>query len=448
MKPIRLLIAVVILAGLGGVVWWSNKSEAAKEAKPPVDTAPQILALNEGGLQSIEIHEREGNVTTVLKREGTGKWAIVAPKPLAADQGAIAAITSATVNLRADRILDENGSDLASYGLEPPAVSLKFTDQSGKSTTLLIGEATPTNNNVYAKLEGDKRVYTMTSSHKTEFDKASKDLREKRLLISELDKASSIEVASKSQTIVFAHAGDNWQILKPKPLRADGAQVEEVLSKVRGATMDPEAAEKDSAKIATGFAGGQPVAMVRITDPTGPKTLEIRKGKDDCYAKSSTLDGIYKANKDLCEGMDKPLETYRSKKLFDFAFSDPTRVEFKDGPKSAVYEKSNDGWKSGGKVMDAVAIQNLIDKLRDASASKLVDTGYTTPTVEIAVTAGKFNERVQISSANGMYFGHREGDSTVYQIESSTVDDLRNAASGIQPSPENKKPENKKEDKK
>ena len=73
MKPIRLLIALVLLAGLGGVVWWSNKSEAAKEAKPPVDTTPQILALNEGNIQHIEIHRREGDVTTVLNREGAGK---------------------------------------------------------------------------------------------------------------------------------------------------------------------------------------------------------------------------------------------------------------------------------------------------------------------------------------------------------------------------------------
>jgi hypothetical protein len=441
MKPIRLLIAVVVLAGLGGVVWWSNKSEAAKEAKPPVDTTPQILALSEPDIQSIEIHHRDGDVTTVLKRDGTGKWSIIAPKSLAADQGAVSGITSAITNLRADRILEESGTDLASFGLDPPLVSINFTDKNGKSTKLLIGEATPTNTDVYAKVDGDKRVYTMLTSHRTEFDKASKDLRERHLLMAEQDKTSSVEVTSKAQTIVFAHSGDTWQILKPKTLRADGTQVEEVLRKVRDATMDPAA--EDAAKVAAGFASGQPVATVKITDPAGPKTLEIRKNKDDCYAKSSMLDGVYKTNKDLCEGMDKPLEAYRNKKLFDFGFADPTRVEVKDGAKDTAYEKTNDGWKSGGKVMDAVAIQNLIDKLRDASASKLVDTGFTTPTFEIAIAAGKFNEKVQISSTNGMYFGHRDGDATVYQIESSTVDDLRSAAGGIQPSIENKKQDKK-----
>jgi hypothetical protein len=375
-----------------------------------VDTTPQILALNETNIQGIEIHQREGDVTTVLKRQGLGKWAITAPKPLAADQGVVAAITSGVVNLRADRLLEDTGSDLASFGLAPAVVSVTFTDTAGKATKLLIGETTPTGNDVYAKVDGDNRVYTMTSSHKAEFDKASKDLRERHLLMSEQDKAASVEITAKGETIVFAHAGDNWQILKPKTLRADGATIEEVLRKVRDATLDPEAAEKDSAKIAAGFAAGQPVALIKITDPAGPKTLEIRKGKDACYAKSSSLDGVYNANKDLCD---------------------------------ATYERGKDGWVSGGKTMDAVAVQNLIDKLRDASASKLVDSGFTTPTVEIGVTAGKLNEKLQISSADGKFFAHREGDSTTYEVEPNVVGDLRTAASAIQPSVENKKQDKK-----
>jgi hypothetical protein len=88
--------------------------------------------------------------------------------------------------------------------------------------------------------------------------------------------------------------------------------------------------------------------------------------------------------------------------------------------------------------MDSVAIQNLIDKLRDVSASKLVDGGFTTPMIEIGIVAGKFNDKVQISTNNGMFFAHRDGDTSTYQMEPSTVADLRTAASGIQPAPDKK----------
>ena len=91
--------------------------------------------------------------------------------------------------------------------------------------------------------------------------------------------------------------------------------------------------------------------------------------------------------------------------------------------------------------MDAVAIQNLIDKLRDASATKFVDSGFTTPVTEITVVSndGKLTEKVSISQSNNMYYARRDGDATIYQMDSMVVDDIRKAASGIQPSVENKK---------
>jgi hypothetical protein len=226
--------------------------------------------------------------------------------------------------------------------------------------------------------------------------------------------------------------------VKPEALRADGSQVEDVLRKAREAMLDPDAPDNPP-----GFAAAAPVATIRLTDPAGEKTLEIRKAKDECFAKSSTLAGTYKANKDLCDGLDKTLESFRNKKLFDFSFSDPTRVDFKDGAKSASYEKTKDGWQSGGKAMDSVGVQNLIDKLRDAAATKLVTSGFTTPTIEITVVSngGKTTEKLQVSQAGDDFFAHREGDSTVYQVDKGVMEDIRRAGGSIQLSQESGKKE-------
>jgi hypothetical protein len=441
----RLLIAAVVLGGLGGVVWWSNKDEAKKEAAPPKDDRPKILTLNESDIQQIDIHKTVGDVTTTLKKGNDGKWVITSPKQYAADQGVVSTITSGASSLTGERALDDV-TDLPSLGLEPPATTVTFTMKDGKTHKLLIGENTATDNNTYVKLDSDKRVFTMAGSRKADFDKSAKDLREKHLLIAEQDKLSRVELDAKGQAIEFGHAGEAWQILKPKPMRADGSQVEEIVRKARDATMDAEAAE-DQAKVAAAYAAAPLVATIRVTDPAGAKTLEIHKAKDDCYAKSSMLDNaIFKANKELCDGLDKTLDSFRNKKLFDFAFSDPTKITVKDNGKETTYEKTGDGWKSGGKTMDAVAIQNLIDKLRDASATKFVDSGFTTPVTEITVVSndGKLTEKVSISQSNNMYYARRDGDATIYQMDSMVVDDIRKAASGIQPSVENKKDSEKK----
>ena len=193
MKFARLLIAAAVLAGLGGLVYWSNRSEEAKAGKPDPKAAPKILELKEADVKQIEIRHREGE-TTVVKKDDAGKWSITAPQPLAADQTAVGAITSAVTSLSSDRMVDENASNLPSYGLDPARIGVTFTTTDGKTHILRIGEYTPTEGNTYAMLDGDKRLFTIASFSKSALDKQSKDLREKHLLVFDQDKLSRVEL--------------------------------------------------------------------------------------------------------------------------------------------------------------------------------------------------------------------------------------------------------------
>jgi hypothetical protein len=341
MKFARLLIAAAVLAGLGGLLYWSNRSEEAKAGKPDPKAAPKILELKEADIKQIEIRHREGE-TTVVKKDDAGKWSITAPQPLAADQTAVGAITSAVTSLSSDRLVDENATDLPSYGLEPPRIGVTFTTADGKAHVLRIGEDTPTEGNTYAMLDGDKRLFTIASFSKSALDKQSKDLREKHLLVFDQDKLSRVELEAAGKTpLEFGRAGSDWQILKPKPMRADGFQVDELVRKLKDAAMVTEGdTETDSKAAVSAFAGGQKTATAKVTGAEGTLTLEVRKVKDDYYAKSSTMDGAYKVTKEIGDGLNKSLEDFRNKKVFDFGFNDPTRIEIKDGGQSKVIEKS------------------------------------------------------------------------------------------------------------
>ena len=177
--------------------------------------------------------------------------------------------------------------------------------------------------------------------------------------------------------------------------------------------------------------------LPRLRAPKVLETLEVRKDKDDYYAKSSMLDGAYKIAKDVGDGLNKSLEDFRNKKLFDFGFNDPNRLEIKDGGQTKVIEKSGQNWTSGGKTMDSISIQYLIDKLRDLSATKLADSGFTTPTLELTVVSndGKKTEKVQIAAAGTNFLARRENDSSLYELDAKAVNDLREAAAGVQPPP-------------
>ena len=97
---------------------------------------------------------------------------------------------------------------------------------------------------------------------------------------------------SKGETLEFGKNNQNdWQILKPKPMRADGSQVEELIRKLKDAKMDAVISDEDAKKAAAAYASGTKVAVASVTDASGTETLDVRKDKDkNYYAKSSAVD--------------------------------------------------------------------------------------------------------------------------------------------------------------
>src|SRR5260370_895684 len=103
---------------------------------------------------------------------------------------------------------------------------------------LLLGDDAPVGNATFAKPENDPRVFTIASYNKTSLDKSANDLRDKRLLTLDFDKLSQVELVTKKQDIQFGRNKQEWQIVKPKPSRADNFQVEEIVRKLRDAKMN------------------------------------------------------------------------------------------------------------------------------------------------------------------------------------------------------------------
>ena len=85
--------------------------------------------------------------------------------------------------------------------------------------------------------------------------------------------------------------------------------------------------------------------------------------------------------------------------------------------------------------MDAASVQSLISKLRELSANKFVNTGFAKPVIEITVTSdeGKRVEKVLLSRSGDGYIAKRENESALYQIDASSVEELRKTADQIKP---------------
>jgi hypothetical protein len=438
MKIRGLTIAALVLLILAGFLYWSEHHKPAEESsKISADTPPSILKLDQSSITKLELKKKDSEPIQ-LRRTGSGDWQISAPTQLRADQGSVSGILSTLSSLNSERLVEDKAADLKPFGLDQASLEVDITLKDKQSKRLLLGDDTPASSGVYAALAGDPRVFTIASYNKTSVDKGVNDLRDKRLLTTSADKVSRVQLVRQNEEIEFGRNKDEWQILKPKPLRADTAQVADLVRELTDAKMDISGS--DAGDAASAFAKATPVSTAKVTDTSGTQEIQIRKkkekDKETYYAKSTAVDGAYKVESTIGKAVDKGLEDFRNKKLFDFGYNDPNKIELHNGQKTYFLTRGTSGsedWWSNGQKMDADSVDSFLSKIREMSASKFPDSGFAKPEINLSVVSddGKRTEKIQIAKSGDHYIAQRENEPGLYQLDASSIDGLVKAADGI-----------------
>ena len=439
MKPMPLLIAVAVLAILGGLVYYT-------EENPPAfgDDKTPIVDVEQDSIQKV-IVTRPDKDPIELQRGEDDEWAFGAPLTIPADQFSVNSMVSSLASMDSDRVVEENVINWAPYGLTGQGtIQVEAEVEEGedaKTYRVIFGGDTPTGSGVYARLDGDPRLFTVYSYVKTTFEKEVFDLRDKKLLQVDEDKISRVVLNGAAGSIEFGKTGDDaWQILEPQPLRADNFTVGDLVRSVRNAEMMSVLEEGDEPSGKYDFS--KPAAAVEVVDEAGTHTLTIATDSDDnYYAKSSDLEGgVYEVSSTMAEGLDKKLEDFRNKKLFDFGFKEIAKLELRDGDTRAAVEKKEDKWRltsEDDRELDSSKVQTVIDKLRDLTAKSFTSDnktdlgkyGLTAPIIEakVALTEGGGDEVMISSPEEDLVYAARAGQPSTYEVEKSAVEAIQQA---------------------
>ncbi len=233
MKANPLVLAVLVLAVVGGLVYYTNKNPP----KPESDTVA-IIDAKDADIKQVTIDKPGGESITVVRGDDD-KWRFGGGIDVPADDSAIGLMITNLASMNADRVVEDETKDWAPYGLEGAGtLEVTMTPKEGEPKTVIFGKATPTGSNLFARLEGDPRLFTVYNYVKSSFDKSVFDWRDKKLLHIDADKISRLTVDVDSKSFEFGKAGEqNWQILKPKPLRADNFSVGDLARSIENAEM-------------------------------------------------------------------------------------------------------------------------------------------------------------------------------------------------------------------
>lgn len=153
-------VTILILALLIGAVYYLNQQPDDNSG----DTAeldmftfeePALLFTADAAVNSIEVKPTDGE-TVRLERGTENAWALTLPFKTEADPGLAEAAAS---QLAALSIVDEvENPDPSVFGLDNPSYTITIAFADGSTSTLEVGDATPSNSGYYVRVDKENIV--------------------------------------------------------------------------------------------------------------------------------------------------------------------------------------------------------------------------------------------------------------------------------------------------
>jgi hypothetical protein len=431
------LILLVIALGLGGYLYFV---ESERPVADP-DAKKQVFTYDATKINQVQIKSSGGEVTALRKANDT--WTIVQPVNAPADRNSISDVVTNLSKLEEQRVVDENAADLKAYGLAEPRIDVTFhVDGDKEPKRLLLGEKTPSSSGTYAKLPSGNRVFLVDVSVETAVDKPTFDLRDKSALAFDQATVTSLELASAAQTIRLEKSNNEWKLVKPVQAPADFVSVNGVLGQLQSAQMTALKERPEDLKDLKQYGLDKPAVVATLG--TGASSLKFELGKEadagSVWGRDPSKAAVFSINNGVAMELQKKVEDFRRKEVFDFRPFNTTRFDITRGNVTRAFERVKgtgdnavDTWKQVVPVAKAVDSSNLEGALLDFSnlrADSFVTaagaaTGHSSPAAVIVVKFddGKKEERVTIGTTGSGVFATRADQPGALKIETGKYED-------------------------
>jgi hypothetical protein len=447
------LILVVVLAGLGGYIYFVDSKRPAASADGSSSTKEKVFTVEADKINELRITTQ--GETSLLKKSEAG-WKLVEPAPVDADPPEAIGVATALTNIDIVRVIDDNPANLDQFGLATPKITVEYKAEGGASGTLKLGNKNATQGEIYALKNNDKRVFLVSSFQETSFNRTPFDLRDKKILKFDRDKADSLVLVKGPSALELARSGTDWKIVKPVASRSDYSAIEGFVSRLASANMSKmvEQNPKDLAK----YGLDHPSMTITIGAGSAKTVLEIGKTENgDTYARDASRQVVFTVDTTLQADLNKSFDDYRKKEFFEFRPFYVARlravVDAAGGVKTYDLEKvpaakagDPETWKvtgAGGAThtADQAAMDDLLNKLVAMKAESFADakakTGLAKPTLVISASfdEGKF-ERVRFAEVGDQAFARRDGDDAIASVAHTSLRSALQALDAVVTAPE------------
>jgi hypothetical protein len=370
-KPLVLLAVAVALVLF--IALFERKLPTTDERR---EASQKVFDLQDTDITGLEL--ADGALQWALRKED-GKWRLKAPLDYPAEETAVSGILSALVTLRKERTLDP-GADLKGFGLDPAAATLKM-GTAGGPVTLALGAEVPGADQVAVRWAERGEAYFVGKNLLASLRRPVDELRDKAVFTVDASSVARMEVvypATGRRTALWKDAG-GWMLDSPFTDRADPEGVDKLLFNFTGlrAKAFVDEAEARGLKV---LGLDPPAAVITFTDRDQKPVLEASvgyafgMGTNEFYLRRGGQ--VFLVDADLWPNLQKGLLTIPNPKLFGFSRWEVDRLEMSAGGKKTDLERTDEGWKAGGK---ALASTTPVDDLLNVLTELKWMENYKTP---------------------------------------------------------------------
>lgn len=431
------LALVAVAAGLGAYIYFGDPSSSETEVKE------KVFSVAADDVEELRVVAKGD--TTVLKK-ADGKWSLVEPLATDADQNDVTSLLSSLTSLDITREVDPNAANLAEYGLTAPKADITFKAKGGVTGRVRLGDATPTGGDLYAVPGDGSRVVLVATFVETNLARSTFDLRDKRILRFERDKADALEITAGGRVpVTFARAGSDWRVTAPVSARGDYGAIEGLLTRLSSTNMT--AIETTDLSDLKKYGLDAPPATIVVKTGSASATLTVATGADGkAYARDLARPMVFTIEPSFATELLKDAGEYRRKDLFEFKAFSATELVITRGADVVTLKKvkgtgdnPTDKWTltAGGSTRDAeqVKVDDLIAKVSNLRAERFVAAAppaAATAVLKVKATMDESkSEEAAIGRAGADTFGTRPDEAGAMQLTTTAVDEALAAIDAV-----------------
>lgn len=319
MKKRNVIILIAILALLSGSYIYISYHPVKKNTGGEQNKI-ELVKWDAGKINKIVLNSDKG--TLELNKNGD-TWTAKGYESIKLSQQTVQGIASTFATLAADKVIDDNPKDLNQYELSPAKSSAAFTLADGSRKNMLLGSKTPQGDSYYMMMEGDPKLYLLSSTSGDMFNYGIADLRDRNIFTADASALNYIKIVlpdGRIEEIKKVEKGsaeekqfteNTWVMTKPYNMiySVTDATMSDILNSVSQVTADEFVSDNpaDLQKY------GLDKPSIDVTAKAGSANLHLLMSKktDDSkvYFKTDNSNDIYEAGSSMYDAFNKePME--------------------------------------------------------------------------------------------------------------------------------------------